>query len=66
MGAALSKDSVDDRVSMGWNYCSHMWQKWLHPTLHYGMVPLIFAVGLAANGELTANPLTLFQKLILN
>lgn len=34
--------------------------------LHYGAVPLIFAVGLAVNGELTANPVTLFQKLILN
>ncbi|CDI80156.1 hypothetical protein, conserved [Eimeria acervulina] len=66
MGLALSKDALEDRSRKVWHRCCFAWNRWLHPILHYGAVPAIFALGLAANGELTANPITLFQKLILN
>lgn len=66
MGAIASKCLLEDKASEGWHRCCYAWNRWLHPLLHYGAVPLLFAVGLAANDELTANPVTLFQKLIVN
>lgn len=57
---------LGDKASTAWGRCCYAWNRWLHPMLHYGAVPLVFAVGLAANGELAANPISLFQKLIVN
>lgn len=45
---------------------ANVWDFYLHPLFHYGAVPLIFAVGLAAAGELTLNPVSLFNMIIIS
>lgn len=65
MGASFSCNCLAFADSV---YCwlGHEWDRTLHPLFHYGVIPALFAAGLAYTGELTMDPVALFQKVVIN
>ena len=73
MGNALSilgnpevRKRLETKTAIASMRIGQAWDNWGHTAFHYGMVPGVFAIGLAYSGEFTLNPVTLFSKIVFS
>ncbi|EPT28175.1 putative transmembrane protein [Toxoplasma gondii TgCatPRC2] len=64
MGQVLSHCFTTVDAAYGW--LGRQWDRTIQPLFHYGVIPALFVVGLAYTGELTLDPTSLFQKIVIN